>query len=374
LLLCLSKDLLKLTGSVSKSILALLQQLVLYLLEKLLALFLPARYFQPLLGSINFFFDCAMHPMTSFSWFLNDEKGQDSGKVLALLHPIRQEMFANFQLTFFWLAMSVIPAKALDALLSLVAMWFPPLLLAIEGGRKIINKVLQKLAFHNADFSVGDMMLFLSKQGGISVGILMALKELYGWVCDVGGCFIAKVKILFQPDDEKAKLEYACCFRDFVADLKKALRPSAPNSVLSAMARGTVNVGRFFYNGYNSVTSLIHSDRRLKTLLLSTPLFCRRFDQREICFYLFEWNRRALSHLTPAERGGFRSVHVGVLAQQVQTQFPEAVEEDAEGFLQVNLMALPRPLTRLLAVLDGRTDRRARSARSRQSRVAPSRA
>lgn len=347
----LAKGLAEMSGRV----LSFLVNLVLDIVEKVLGKLLPSMIvpyvIKPLKGAIH----CILHPQESATWILDAFSNHSHARIVKLLPAVRKEMFDNFQLTFFWMVMAVMPATALDFLLSLLTMWFPPLAVGIDTARRFISNVLQFVTRSKVEFSVGDILLMLARQGGTYANVILAFNELYGWVCDVGGCFIQKIKIMFLKviNTENVLLkeveqEYACCFRDFIVDLKVALKPDVPLTprMVSSLSSNVHALGSYLWKGLGNGYSMF-SDRRLKTLLLTKPLFCRHFDRKEICFYLYEWNKRARKHLSIADKG----VHIGVMAQQVQTHFPDAVEQDEHGYLQVKLDALPRELTRILQQL-----------------------
>jgi hypothetical protein len=272
---------------------------------------------------------------------------------------VREFFFANFSATFFWGFISVLPASTLDFILAIVL----PLIPAggyIEKAKDLMMKYTNKLAGTNA--SIGDVLIMCSKSSALYANIISIFNEVYGWVVDVGGCFISKYKRgvitamkkipkigdLFT-DTTDDDVSAACCFKDLVDKLKTALVVPKPPQAVTTVVRGVRNM-------YNYATSWL-SDHRLKTVLFR--VFVLRVGNRSINFYLYKWNAMG-ARLAGSDP---YSVHIGVIAQDIQKQFPEAVHVSKSGFLVINLPALPCDIRQVLHNLNGLKSPRCKASR-----------
>ena len=359
---CVKKVLEALSVGVARvqlSLVSFAKNFVIYLIRSLLSQLLSPSTVDRIMYLLEMSGDMFANPSLAFTYLLQEEGADDAGKQLQLMSVVREFFFANFNATFFWGFLSVLPASTLDFILGIVL----PLIPAggyVEKAKDLLMKYANKLAGTNA--SLGDVLIMCSKSATLFANIISIFNEVYGWVVDVGGCFIAKYKRgiisvmkkipkvgdLFD-DTTTDDISAACCFKDLVDKLKTALIVPKPPAVLTNLAKGAKA-------SYNYVTSWF-SDHRLKTLLFR--VFVLRVGKKTINFYLYKWNAMG-ARLAGSDP---YSVHIGVIAQDIQKQFPEAVHVSKSGYLVLNLVALPCDIRQILHSLNGLKSPRCKASR-----------
>ena len=343
---------------VQMSLVGFAKNFVIYLLRTLLSQILSPSTVDRIMYLIEMSGDMFTNPSLAFTYLLQGEGADDAGKQLQLMSVVREFFFANFTATFFWGFVSVLPASTLDFILAIVL----PLIPAggyVEKAKDLLMKYANKLAGTNA--SIGDVLIMCSKSSAMYANIISIFNEVYGWVVDVGGCFIAKYKrgmitamkkipkIGDLFDDTKDDISAACCFKDLVDKLKTALVVPKPPKLLTNVAQGAKAT-------YNYVSSWL-SDARLKTVMFR--VFVLRVGKKSINFYLYKWTAMG-ARLAGSDP---YSVHIGVIAQDIQKQFPEAVHVSKSGFLVINLPALPCDIRQVLHNLNGLKSPRCKASR-----------
>lgn len=343
---------------VQMSLVGFAKNFVIYLLRTLLSQLLSPSTVDRIMYMIEMSGDMFTNPSLAFTYLLQEEGAESAGKQLQLMSVVREFFFANFTATFFWGVVSVLPASTLDFILAIVL----PLIPAggyVEKAKDLLMKYANMLAGTNA--SIGDVLIMCSKSTTLFANIISIFNEVYGWVVDLGGCFISKYKRgmivglkkipkigdLFDTTDDD--ISAACCFKDLVDKLKTALVVPKPPKILTNVAQGAKKT-------YNYVTSWF-SDARLKTVLFR--VFVLRVGKKTINFYLYKWTATG-ARVVGADP---YSVHIGVIAQDIQKQFPEAVHVSKSGYLVLNLAALPCDIRQVLHNLNGLKSPRCKASR-----------
>jgi hypothetical protein len=359
---CIKKVLEALSVGVARvqmSLVSFAKNFVIYLLRTLLSQLLSPSTVDRIMYLIEMSGDMFANPSLAFTFLLQGEGADDAAKQLQLMSVVREYFFANFNATFFWGFVSVLPASTLDFILAIVL----PLIPAggyVEKAKDLLMKYANKLAGTNA--SIGDVLIMCSKSTTLFANVIAIFNELYGWVVDLGGCFISKYKrgmiavmkkipkigdLFIETIDDD--ISAACCFKDLVDKLKTALVVPKPPVVLTNIAKGVKSAS-------NYVTSWF-SDSRLKTVLFR--VFVLRVGKKSINFYLYKWTATG-ARVTGSDP---YSVHIGVIAQDIQKQFPEAVHVSKSGYLVLNLAALPCDIRQVLHNLNGLKSPRCKASR-----------
>ena len=185
---------------------------------------------------------------------------------------------------------------------------------------------------------------------------MMIFSEIYGWFRDVAGCFVMKFQTQIKYFTNKLRItsfdllkqdiSAACCFKDFVKSLKTALVPSKPPVALTKITQGLTAVASTTKNAMYGVLGMF-SDARLKHLL--TPVFALKVEGKILRFWLYKVRPNAVNFIPGADED---SLYIGLVAQEVQRAFPDAVSEK-KGYLMINMKKLPCNAHAILAGLNG---------------------
>ena len=147
-------------------------------------------------------------------------------------------------------------------------------------------------------------------------------------------------------DTTKQEIGVACCFKDFVSQFKRALVPSKPPAALSYVLRGVGKVASLPVSAITGVYNMF-SDARLKNLW--KVVFALDVQGKTLKFYLYQLRPEAVGVIPNADT---ETWHIGLVAQEVQQAFPDAVYEK-NGYLSIHLNKLPCNAHAILAALNG---------------------
>jgi hypothetical protein len=219
-----------------------------------------------------------------------------------------------------------------------------------DSTKKHVLTEVEKMV--TSSLTIGDVYLMSVKFADTYRSISAVFEEIYGWFVDIFGCFVSKfagktadaINSVFGAQIDKVATDTtaACCFKDFVEALKKQLKPTDVRGLFRRAYNATTGT---LTRPFRYVIGKFYSDARLKVLL--RELFSISIKGKKITFYLYKWTPEARAMLKVGD-----GLYIGVVAQQIQENFPTAVTSES-GYLQVNLKKLPCNLNALLCNLNG---------------------
>jgi hypothetical protein len=253
------------------------------------------------------------------------------------LLPVLKKAFSrDLNFTLFLLMLSVFPVRSFAGGLVLL-LRFGSKNKHIQSTVLLFKSVMEKYA--GKIDNVAQLIMFCLHASPEPINIYRTLMEMYYWVFDIGSCLLLKyvsplknkfysyLSITAPPHKESTNM--ACCFKDFVNEFTDVLN----------LHKGPKTGGA-------------HSnaaDLRLKHLILNTPIFSILFMNKPVNFYLYRWN------LEEGAKYGLAlntNAHIGLVAQEFETHFPDHVTTLENGFRDV--VDLPCELQHVLAGLNGK--------------------
>ena len=357
------------------------KNLAIYLAKKILTIFVGKKTADFVFYIIEMIGDGITNPKLLIEWWMQyGEKSDDAIKQLQLISVFRDYFFLDFHATVFWGVVSSLPAEWLDYIMAIILPLIP------TGGyfekakdrlMNAANNLIRVIGIKNKDgnpyiITIGDVLIFCLRQFDVFRTSLMMFYEVYGWFRDIGGCFISKffsnvqritnMMRITSVDLLKEDITTACCFKDMVLSMKNPLVPTKPPGALTKLTQGIASVAskgkNVVYGTYNTmkhtrnafaaynVLSMI-SDARLKHLM--KPIFALKVEGKILRFWMYKLRPNALDVFPGADTD---NLYIGLVAQEVQRAFPDAVSEK-KGYLMINMKKLPCNAHAILAGLNG---------------------
>jgi hypothetical protein len=269
------------------------------------------------------------------------EKGSRRSKQaleVGMKDQMQKAFLEDFNGTMFVVLTFLVPVKFLGRIANMFLTTLAP---QVMGP---VNAFLEKVGSNSEWMTIGDVWYYMVQAVAVPRAFNSLLQEVYAWVMDVGfGCFFKSLRRRIagaEPSKDRA-----CCFRDTVREIS-----------LMINAEGSLGLKHYLINAGRKVGEWMPtwSDCRLKTLVLPRPVYAipvpgkRRF----VRVYLYQWDRAACTRYGIECRARRRLVF-GVMAQEIRTLFPDAVETDPRSkLLYVNLAKLPCDILLHLAYMN----------------------
>jgi hypothetical protein len=267
----------------------------------------------------------------------------------ALLPVLKPAFSRDLNFTLFLLMLSMFPVRFFAGGLVLI-LRFGSKNKYIESTVLLFKNVMEK--FEGKIDNVAQLILFCLHTSPEAINIYRTLMEIYYWVFDVGSCLLLKyiyplknlmysmLSITGHPHKEVTSV--ACCFKNFVSGFTDVLNLDSTKALMDLKHMKTGGTG-------GQAKFILHNtDLRLKHLILNTPIFSILFMDKPVNFYLYRWN------LEEGKKFGLTlntSAHIGLVAQEFETRFPEHVTTLDNGLRDV--VNLPCELQQILAGLNG---------------------
>lgn len=156
-----------------------------------------------------------MNPVTWADWFM--------GRDVTTMKKVEEIFLNNFNETFFWGVLLVVPSRYFGVILDYIDSMLPDHT-QVQNAKAFVKKVLEKELWKKT--TVGELILILSDYRHQIYDLFKVLNEVYAWVVDVAGCFIMKlyhtlVSKLPYVEHDKTAVPGDCCFSDLIKSLSK---------------------------------------------------------------------------------------------------------------------------------------------------------
>lgn len=318
------------TLTIAHSVVKYIAQVFLFVLRKGLEIIFPKSSAHVLLKTIEMTAECYTNINKCIFWALDSS---EDGKQLQMNPTVRNEIFGNVTATLFFALLYTIPASAIDYIVDVIFRFLP-------HGNTVKNAAAYIQKSRNTEndgtqMTLGDIFMTAIKIGG-RTSIIAVLSEFYTWFNDVAGCWVKKMRM--QLVGANTTIDNACCFKGVVDQIKSILDTTVQNP---AMSKNTANATFFKWI----------SDRRVKKLVYPNPIFEHEVGKRTIKFYSYKWN---IKEIKPKFRKYFdRRIHVGIMAQELKRDFPDAVAVDKNNIMYVRIDKLDCDLVSLLCLFNG---------------------